>query len=77
MDEKPEGAREARLQRALDHSGRAAILEVLKDEGGELTAEEIQSQLPMSLTLARIEYHLRVLAAHGLVVQRGSSYGSP
>lgn len=77
MDENAEGAREGRQQRAREHAGRAAILELLKDEDGGLPVREIQARLPMALTLARIEYHLRVLAAHGLVAKRGSAFGCP
>lgn len=66
--------KETRERRARGHAGRAAILDLLAEEGHALSAEEIQAGLPFELALTRVEYHLKVLTANGLVVRRERSY---
>jgi len=69
-----EPTKELRERRARGHSGRVAILDLLGEEARGLSVEEIQARLPIELARPRIEYHLKVLAANGLVIRQGRSY---
>lgn len=69
-----EPTEELRERRARGHSGRVVILDFLCEEARGLSVEEIQASLPLELTGSRIEYHLKVLVANGLVVRQGRSY---
>jgi hypothetical protein len=73
-DEEEEAERE---RRERGHSQRVAILAVLSKDGRELTAPQIQAELPGAPPLGIVYYHLRVLEKARLVCRKGGSYSLP
>jgi repressor of nif and glnA expression len=65
---------DVREQRARCHSARAGILAVLAKDERELTAVQIQAELPDDLGLRDISYHLRILGANRLIAKDGERY---
>jgi predicted transcriptional regulator len=70
-EEEGEAARERRTR---SHSTRGAILSLLAKDERELTVPQIRAELPESLTLRDIYYHLRVLEVSDLIARDGSRY---
>jgi predicted transcriptional regulator len=65
---------EAGEERVRSHSVRVAILALLARDRGELTAVQIQAELPGCPALRSIYYHLAILQASRLVVEDGGCY---
>lgn len=61
-------------RRARSHSTRVAILALLARDDRELTVSQIRTELPSSLTLRSLYYHLRVLEVSHLIARDGSCY---
>jgi len=66
--------REARERRARSHSTRVAILALLAKGDRELTEGEVRAELPDTLTLRNLYYHLQVLVASRLIVEDEGRY---
>jgi DNA-binding transcriptional ArsR family regulator len=69
--------KDARERRVRGHSARVAILDLLSEDGRELTAAQIRARLPGGPPLANVRYHLRVLGDSYLVVVAGGRYRLP
>lgn len=65
---------DARERRVRSHPARVAILELLREDGRELTASQIGARLPGEPPLANVRYHLRVLGCSDLVLKAGGRY---
>jgi len=66
--------KEARERRARSHWLRVAILDLLAEEGRELTVAQIRAELPGGPALGSVNYHLRVLGDNSLVVLEDDCY---
>lgn len=72
-----EGEKAERERRGRSHSRRLAILAVLPQDGGKLTAAQIRAELPDNPPLGDVKYHLRVLDKTRLVSEDDGLYSLP
>ena len=65
---------DAQEERVRSHSMRAALLVLLTEGEGGLSAGEIRTSLPDEPDLRSFHYHLRVLEANEMIVKDGNRY---